>query len=405
MNDLTTITFIAKLLYDAYKIPIHFFDRDKNVVCQHHVEVINPINEAGFTHLIHDNDKLGVPLIKTTDFLENIILLHLNEENQRAGTLLIGPSISTTITNDTLSRLVHDFHIPIYKRDKLLQYYENLIKINQIELLHAAQLAHYLLFEEEISETTIVNKTVLAVNMEGIVEKHVHSRRLDASFHMDIRQEQYIWQCIKEGDKDELTRHLQKLNVDGLGSLSKKSHIRHTKNQAIISIALATRAAIDGGLYPEIALTMSDIYIQQIEDAHDIGRIHLYIYEYLFELIDRVNANKSSDQSKPVRVCKNYIFNHVYETISIDALAEIVHLNPIYLSQLFKKETGLSLGKYIQQEKLNEAKKLLIQSDISIAEISSLLQFSDQSYFASAFKKHTGLTPRQYRKNPEAADV
>jgi len=126
------------------------------------------------------------------------------------------------------------------------------------------------------------------------------------------------------------------------------------------------------------------------------------VNEYLFQLIDRINANKLSNQSKHVSVCKNYIFNHIFEKITIDELAELVHLNPTYLSQVFKKETGVSLGKYILNEKLNEAKRMLIQSDASIADISMLLQFSDQSYFTSAFKKYTGLTPRQYRNNPDA---
>jgi len=76
----------------------------------------------------------------------------------------------------------------------------------------------------------------------------------------------------------------------------------------------------------------------------------------------------------------------------------MVHLNPVYLSQLFKKETNKPLGKYIQDEKIKEAQKLLIQSEHSVTDICMLLHFSDQSYFSSIFKKYTGLTPNQYRK-------
>ncbi|WP_346243972.1 helix-turn-helix domain-containing protein [Shouchella clausii] len=399
--DYSQIKFVAKLIYDSYKIPVIFCDQDKNIIFEHHVDVKNPINKTMFPSLIHGNDEVRVPLIKVTNFLENLIFLHVEEFGQRTGTLIIGPSLSTDMTKDTLSRLFHDLQLPKNNQEKLLQYYKKLVQLNRTELFQVAQLAHYLLFQEELDEMVISKQAKLVENMEVFVEQQVQSRRSNASLHMDIHKERYIWQCIKEGDKEGLTRHLQELNLDGVGLLSTKSHIRHTKNSAIVSIALATRAAIDGGLYPEIAFTMSDLYIQHIEDSHDVGQINLYSYEYLFELIERVNANKSSNQSKPIRVCKNYIFNHIYDSISIDELAKIVHLNPVYLSQLFKKETGLSLGRYIQREKLFEAQKLLVQTDTSIAEISSLLQFSDQSHFASAFKKYTGLTPREYRKNPK----
>lgn len=77
---------------------------------------------------------------------------------------------------------------------------------------------------------------------------------------MDYRHEQLIWQCNKEGDNDKLTKLLSDFKFEGAGILSKKSQIRHIKNQAIVAVTLATRTAIEGGRYPEIAYTMSDIY-------------------------------------------------------------------------------------------------------------------------------------------------
>ncbi|MDU0070753.1 MULTISPECIES: helix-turn-helix domain-containing protein [Bacillus] len=340
-------------------------------------------------------------MLKVTNFLENYIFIHLDKNYERSGTFVLGPSLSLNITKEMTARMVHDYKIPLNRQSDLLQYFNNVVKISRMELLHAAQLAYFLLFHEKIDEAALsLSVKANAEKMEGAIEKQLYTRRINRAFHMDLYHEQYIWQCIKEGNKDKLAEHLKGLNIDGVGVLSKKSHLRHTKNHAIIAVALATRAAVEGGLYEEIAFTMSDISIQRIEDAKEVNQINLYVQQYLYELIDKVLTNKMIDQSKPIRICKNYVFKHIYEKISIEDLAQTIHLNPIYLSQLFKKETGLSLGKYIQKEKIKEAKKLLVQSDASIAEISSLLHFSDQSYFANAFKKHTGLTPSQYRNNP-----
>ena len=83
--------------------------------------------------------------------------------------------------------------------------------------------------------------------------------------------------------------------------------------------------------------------------------------------------------------------------ISLDHLAEICHLSPNYLSSLFKKEVGISISEFIQQLRIDEAKKLLDLTNYSISEIGTFLNFNDQSYFIKTFKKHTGLTPKQYR--------
>lgn len=403
MERLDDFGFIAKLIYNAYNIPIILLDAEMNVVVEHHWDNKNPVyltKKDFVSSLFQEEDEIGFPFLKVTNFLENVVMFHVENEHKRKSTIIIGPCLLTDVTKEMVSGIIEDFRIPSYYQESLIDYYDNLLKLSQKELMNIAQLAYFLLYDKRIDETLLTDKLIPAINKEENVEKQVQMRRIEASFHMDQRKEQYIWECIKEGHKEKLIEHLKSLKVEGIGVLSKRSHLRHTKNHSIIAVALATRAAIEGGLYPEIAFTMSDIYIQQIEDSNEAHQINLYVQEYLFELIDRIQKNKLSKQSKPVRICKNYIFNHIFEDITINKLAEIVHLNPIYLSQLFKKETGQSLGKYIQQEKINEAKKMLIQSDSSIAEICMLLQFSDQSYFTSAFKKYTGVTPSQYRKNP-----
>lgn len=143
---------------------------------------------------------------------------------------------------------------------------------------------------------------------------------------------------------------------------------------------------------------MSDISIQKVEETFDLQKVLLIGDNLLFSLVDRMNENRESAHSKAVNTCKNYIFNHIFEQISIKDLADLVHLNPVYLSQLFKKETNKPIGKYIQEEKIKEAQKLLIQTDYSVADICMLLHFNNQSHFSSLFKKFTGVTPNQYRK-------
>ncbi|WP_256146664.1 helix-turn-helix domain-containing protein [Bacillus thuringiensis] len=69
----------------------------------------------------------------------------------------------------------------------------------------------------------------------------------------------------------------------------------------------------------------------------------------------------------------------------------------MYLSTLFKNEVGMTLSEYIHREKVAEAKKLLTLTNYSLLEISTFLNFNNQSYFTKIFKKYTEVTPKQYR--------
>ncbi|MNI69561.1 Arabinose operon regulatory protein [compost metagenome] len=72
-------------------------------------------------------------------------------------------------------------------------------------------------------------------------------------------------------------------------------------------------------------------------------------------------------------------------------------MTPKYLSQLFKKEVGITLTEYIQQAKIEEVKNLITFTSYPLTKISNMLNFSDQSYFTKVFKKYVGVTPKKYK--------
>ena len=94
---------------------------------------------------------------------------------------------------------------------------------------------------------------------------------------------------------------------------------------------------------------------------------------------------------------KNYLDANYSENITLDTLAELSHMNKYYMAHAFTKYIGLSPINYLLQKRIQEGKSLLESTSFSIAQISSTLGFSSQSYFSQSFKKATGKTPVQYR--------
>ena len=97
----------------------------------------------------------------------------------------------------------------------------------------------------------------------------------------------------------------------------------------------------------------------------------------------------------------DYIQAHLSEQLSLQALSELVGLSQAHFCREFKKSAGLAPHKYIMQQRIEMAKRLLRQQDLAIVKIAADCGFTHQSHMGRRFKEHTGVTPRQYRKQFE----
>lgn len=80
--------------------------------------------------------------------------------------------------------------------------------------------------------------------------------------------------------------------------------------------------------------------------------------------------------------------------------AALLYITPNHLNALCNDMLGISAGEVIRNRVILEAKRLLVNLDLNINEIAGKLNFADNSYFTKFFKKYTGLTPEEFRKNP-----
>lgn len=121
------------------------------------------------------------------------------------------------------------------------------------------------------------------------------------------------------------------------------------------------------------------------------------IIDDLISCAARGVASKPVDAySVPVRQALNYVRTGYRGTISLDEAAVRIGITPEYLSSLFLKETGTHFTSFVIECRINEAKRLLAAGNARVFEIAEAVGISDPRYFCRVFKKHTGLTPREY---------
>lgn len=109
-------------------------------------------------------------------------------------------------------------------------------------------------------------------------------------------------------------------------------------------------------------------------------------------------ATNIENQKNSIQRIVEYIDHHYYEDINRSILADMVYLSADHLARIFKKETGETLVKYITDKRINAAKSLLSQTNISISQVSCQVGYDNYSYFTKIFKQRTGLSPGDYRK-------
>ena len=125
-----------------------------------------------------------------------------------------------------------------------------------------------------------------------------------------------------------------------------------------------------------------------------------YTLEYLKKMravIGKAVSSMQNRENDPVRVVQKYIDLHLEDNLSREILADLVYLNPDYLARLFRKETGLSLGAYILNKRMDKAMVLLKSTKKSITEVAGLVGYDNASYFTQLFQHKTGMTPMEYR--------
>jgi AraC-like DNA-binding protein len=126
--------------------------------------------------------------------------------------------------------------------------------------------------------------------------------------------------------------------------------------------------------------------------------IRCSIIEIIIETIRKASPDSSStaNSKRTEEICK-YISEHFKETISLGDICQSTGYSIPYVSRKFKEENGMNFSKYLQQMRINEARKLLYETNMKIIDIAEYVGYSDIKFFNALFKKFTGKTPREYR--------
>ena len=193
-----------------------------------------------------------------------------------------------------------------------------------------------------------------------------------------------VFFAIETKDKQRLLSiidHKQKLEIqENIPIITKK-------NDLIIWNAIFIREIIKKGSSKQYLHPLYNKYYKSIQSCNDIKALQKIEIQMATSYFDNFIINKTI----------SYLYTHLENHLSLEEIANGLNISTGYLSSCFRKNMNTSVMSYFKKIKIERGKTLLLDSNKSILEISTLLGFCDQCHFSKIFKSETGYTPTQWR--------
>lgn len=386
------LQYISQLIYETHHLPVAYINALGEVIFKYSSTEYQ--NNPSY-HTLEEQLKAYPYQTASNDYPIffsnaefNFFYINLIMDDEYIGAIVVGPSLSPEMADALKPSTFHEYELIPY--------------LHYQQCLAISLFVYFSIYQKKLNKTAVIHHNQALkplIRHEENTALELSNARRNAIVHTNLYYEKILLDYVKNGRMEKLNEVLNYsiLEQAELGVLSKRNNLRSVQYLMITGVALICRAAIEGGLNEETAFTLSDFYIQKLEDQNSLIDILSLMEEAIYDFTCRVSKANKQKYSASITTCIHTIENQLYGEITLDQLSAICHLSPNYLSSLFKREVGMSLSEYIQQQKIEEAKKLLTFTNYPILDIGSLLNFTDQSYFIKVFKKFTSITPKQYR--------
>jgi YesN/AraC family two-component response regulator len=211
------------------------------------------------------------------------------------------------------------------------------------------------------------------------------------------KYENFLIDAVSEGNLNAV-----QLAVSNFSSLAFEKrvsdHLRNLKNYGIIMNTLFRKAAERGGVHPIYIDRLSSHFAKEIEGAKTVKEISELMPEILIKYCNLVKKNSTKGYSPAVKKVIIKIESDLTADLTLNELAKLCNVTPVYLSSLFRKETGKTLTDFVNDKKIGFAKHLLKTTNLQVQTIAQHCGILDFHYFCRLFKRKVGMSPTKYRE-------
>lgn len=356
---------------------------------------LQPMYTEEYLSYLISNAKNGI-FYEMTDYVNTCLILFMFNNHY----FMVGPYVKTLSSDKSLHELMVSIGLPAKIFPQLKHYY------NQYPLL----------------EYTYITDIVLAAMRAFSPMTTDYTHRMLTGFHEELEKDELVdsaensyMEIIKRYEYENFFLEKIKVgDVDGVSSALYNSTSAFVKNSDsniqsfyannhegfTVMRTLARKAAELGGC-PVVQIdAITKEAIQRVNNSKSLSEVSKIQGEMVLALTKAVSDSREINKySQLIRNIVIYINANYSRDIRLTDIANGSHVSKEHLSRLFKKETGQTITEYIAIARVNKAAEMLKSTNLSVAEISEFVGYSDNNYFVKVFKKYYKMTPSDYKRN------
>lgn len=234
------------------------------------------------------------------------------------------------------------------------------------------------------------------------IAEEIHRRKQGSQDRTLIDDERTLLSLMKAGDQKGARRELNKT----LGALfSHTADIRLIKAHVIEMMGYLVRSALEESPHMSSLIEKNHSWMTEIIDAADFEKLSNVVADALDDFMRNIYLQGHSRANETVSKILNYLGDHFHEPVRLNALAGETGLSTFRIAHLVKEVTGKTVLQHVHQLRVQEALRLLEQSELNCTDIAYETGFGDQSYFIKQFRKWMGITPARYRRLYQSGDA
>jgi len=314
---------------------------------------------------------------------------------------LCGPVVRSAMTEETKRKIQKQYGLQNLKMVSAI--YQNI----RIEYD-----THSLSFMLELYERTFPGAGIRCREISGFLpcpvlatdyqEKYTafEERPEDMFLEKKYLQEMRLMGAISCGNSKEALGALSELEQYQVPQIVRSTSV-NLKNQMLSVNAICKYAvAATQKVHPVYIERIYETYVMKVEYVNNIREMSRLINHMISAYCECVQVNALTQYSPLIRRVIDHIHLHLEQPLSLRQLARICNVNASYLSNLFRTEVGIPLTEYINRRRIEQSAPLLRYSKLSIAQIGAQVGILDENYYARLFRKYKGISPKDYREQP-----
>ncbi|MEG0713002.1 MAG: PocR ligand-binding domain-containing protein [Niameybacter sp.] len=230
---------------------------------------------------------------------------------------------------------------------------------------------------------------------------NIHSILIENSgnrytFTYSMEKEKLLIASIKDCDMEKARELLNSI----LGDLFviTGSDLEMIRTRVLELMVLLSRGAVEGGVSTSEIFGLNGQYIREILEMNTVDELYFRLNQMLIRFVESVFIFRGMKHRQSIHEAVTYINKNYMNKITLEEVASFIYVSPTYFSKIFKEEIGVNFAIYLNGKRIEVAKKLLKDKEITLIDIAYLVGFEDQSYFSRVFKKYAGVSPKRYRE-------